>query len=194
MTIQRIVHIGICVRDPERSIRFYRDGLGFTYLSDLRIAGESTATMLQIPDLDLHAYYLERNGVRIELLHYLSPGTVGSDRARPMNQLGFANFAVHVTNLPDTVAHLRACGARVLEGTRIENPAFRSTVIFVTDPDGRLIELVETPGQAQGERESTMKSGRGSALLSSSKHELVEAWGGVFSSQRGGRRHAHRSG
>jgi len=43
MTIQRVVHIGICVRDPERSIRLYRDGLGFTYLSDLRSGGEPTA-------------------------------------------------------------------------------------------------------------------------------------------------------
>jgi glyoxylase I family protein len=151
MTIQRVTHIGICVRDPERSIKFYRDGLGFTYLSDLRIGGEPTATLLQIPDLDLHAYYLERDGVRIELLHYLSPGTVGSDQPRPMNQLGFANFAVRVTDLPAEVARLRAVGAHVLEHTRIENPAFQSAVIFVTDPDGTRIELVQMPGPMPGD-------------------------------------------
>ncbi len=152
MAIERIVHIGICIRDPERSIRFYRDGLGFTYLSDLRIGGEPTATLLRLPDLDLHAYYLERDGVRIELLHYVSPGAIGSDQPRPMNQLGFANLAVQVTDLAAEEARLRALGARVLEHTRIENRAFQSTVIFVTDPDGTLIELVQMPGPMPGDR------------------------------------------
>jgi len=151
MPIERVTHIGICVRDPERSLKFYRDGLGFTYLSDLRIGGEPTATLLQVPELDLHAYYLERDGVRIELLHYVSPGTVGTDQPRPMNQPGFTNLALQVTDLAVEVARLRACGARVLEHTRIENPAFQSAVIFVTDPDGTRIELVQMPGPMPGD-------------------------------------------
>lgn len=151
MAIERIVHIGICVRDPERSIRFYRDGLGFTYLSDLRISGEPTATLLGIPALDLHAHYLERDGVRIELLHYVSPGVVGSEQPRQMNQLGFTNLAVRVTDLPAEVTRLRALGAHVLEHTRVENSAFQSTVVFLTDPDGTRIELVQMPGPMPGD-------------------------------------------
>lgn len=146
MSVQRLTHIGICVRDPERSLRFYRDGLGFTYLSDLRIAGQPTATLVQLQPLDLHAYYLERDGTRIELLHYVSPGTVGSDLPRPMNQLGLTHLSLRVTNLPAALASLGALGGRVLEQTRIANPAFQAAAVFVTDPDGTLIELVEMPG------------------------------------------------
>jgi catechol 2,3-dioxygenase-like lactoylglutathione lyase family enzyme len=34
--VQRLTHIGICVSDLERSLRFYRDCVGFAYEHDLR--------------------------------------------------------------------------------------------------------------------------------------------------------------
>jgi hypothetical protein len=42
---------------------------------------------------------------------------------------------------------LRAAGVGVLEATRIEVPAFNAAAVFVTDPDGTLIELVQHPGE-----------------------------------------------
>ncbi|MBI1817216.1 MAG: VOC family protein [Deltaproteobacteria bacterium] len=146
MSILRLTHIGICVSDLARALRFYRDGLGFTYLSDLRVAGEPTNTLLQLKNVDLEARYLERDGTRIELLHYASPGTVGAGQPRPMNQLGLTHLSLRVTNLTEVIASLRAVGARVIEPSRIDIPAFAAAAIFVTDPDGTLIELVQAPG------------------------------------------------
>jgi catechol 2,3-dioxygenase-like lactoylglutathione lyase family enzyme len=146
MSILRLTHIGLCVSDLERALRFYRDGLGFTYLSDLHVAGEPTDTLLQLKNVDLEARYLERDGTRIELLHYVSPGTAGTDQPRPMNQLGLTHLSLRVTNLSEVVANLRAVGARVVERSHIDIPAFEAAAIFVTDPDGTLIELVQAPG------------------------------------------------
>ncbi|MBI4516844.1 MAG: VOC family protein [Deltaproteobacteria bacterium] len=146
MSIQRLTHIGICVADMERSLRFYRDALGFTYLSEIRIGGEPTATLLQLPEVDLHACYLERDGTRIELLHYLSPGAVSAPRPRPLNQLGLTHVSLRVTNLNEVVDKLRAAGAAVIEPSHIDFPAFAAAAIFVTDPDGTLLELVQAPG------------------------------------------------
>ena len=97
--IQYVMHVGICVRDLERSVRFYRDGLGFADGGGLEVEGEPTATMLGIPGLVLHAVYLERDGFRIEVRHYPSPGTVGSAEPRPMNQPGLTHFALRVEDL-----------------------------------------------------------------------------------------------
>jgi catechol 2,3-dioxygenase-like lactoylglutathione lyase family enzyme len=41
---------------------------------------------------------------------------------------------------------LRAAGVRILDRTRIDIPAFEAGAVFVTDPDGTLIELVQAPG------------------------------------------------
>ena len=143
MTIRYPMHVGICVRDLEQSIRFYRDGLGFEEAGGLEISGEPTATLLAIPDVDLRAVYLERDGLRIELLHYPIPGSVGVAEARPMNQLGLTHMALRVENLDDAIAKLTALGGRALEQTRIRNQEYGSEILYLTDPDGVRLELIE---------------------------------------------------
>ena len=140
------MHVGVCVRDLDRSIRFYRDGLGFEEAGRLRVEGEPTATMLGLPaDMLLDAVYLERDGLRIELLHYPTPGAVGPDSARPMNQLGLTHFAVRVAVLEETIARIVELGGHVLEATRIHNAEFGSHLVYATDPDGTRLELVQVP-------------------------------------------------
>lgn len=139
-------HVGICVRDLELSLRFWQQAMGFSRSGDLRIAGEPTATLLGLPEVDLQAVYLERGEFRIELLHYPTPGSVGESEVRAMNRRGLTHFAFRAENLEETLARVRACGGRVLEETYIRNPDFGAEVVFVTDPDGTRIELVKAAG------------------------------------------------
>ena len=148
-SILRFTHIGICVADLERSIRFYRDLLGFRLRSDLRVQGEPSQTLLRLPGVDLHAVYLERDGMRIELLHYESPGAIGSTEPRPMNPRGLTHLSLRVENLAMTVDALRAAGIRIVEESRIDIPDFGAAAVFVCDPDGTLIELVQSPGDLE---------------------------------------------
>ncbi len=143
MTVKYIMHVGVCVSDLNRSIRFYRDGLGFEEAGGLEISGEPTATLLEMPDLELRAVYLERDGLRIELLHYPSPGSVGSAEPRPMNQLGLTHMAVRVENLEDAIAKLTALGGTALEHTRVREPEYDAEIIYLTDPDGTRLELIQ---------------------------------------------------
>jgi catechol 2,3-dioxygenase-like lactoylglutathione lyase family enzyme len=149
MAVLRLTHIGICVTDLARSIRFYRDLLGFRHRSELRVQGDPSNTLLRLHDVDLHAVYLERDGTRIELLHYASPGAVGDGAARPMNQRGLTHLSLRVDSVAGTLATLRAAGVRVLDETLIELPDFAAAAAFVTDPDGTLIELVQAPGDLE---------------------------------------------
>ena len=146
MSILRAAHLGLCVSDLERSLRFYRDILGFRYLSEMQVAGEPSNTLLQLPDVDLHAVYLERDGTRIELLHYRNPGHVAGPQPRPMNQLGLTHLSFRVDNLAGMLQDLADAGGGVLERTHIDIPAFEAAAVFITDPDGTLIELVQSPG------------------------------------------------
>ena len=149
MAVLRLTHVGICVADVERALRFYRDGLGFTYRSELRVQGEPTDTLLRLHGVDLHAVYLERDGTRIELLHYAAPSAVGDDAPRPMNRRGLTHLSLRVDNVAETVAALRAAGGHILDETHIDLPDFAAAAIFLTDPDGTLIELVQSPGDLE---------------------------------------------
>ena len=146
MAIQHLSHIGLCVADLAESLRFYTQGLGFRERHRLEVAGEHAERLLEIPGLDLEAVYLERDGVCIELLHYRAPGHVGDDAARPMNARGLTHLSLVTDDLDGDLDRLQAIGGRVLDRTRIDNPAYNSSVVFVLDPDGTRIELVERPG------------------------------------------------
>jgi catechol 2,3-dioxygenase-like lactoylglutathione lyase family enzyme len=141
----RLTHVGICVSDLERSLRFYRDLLGFRFEHELAVEGEPSDTLLRLRDVKLHATYLVRDGVRIELLRFASPAAP-PPRTRTMHEHGLTHLSFRVANLDATLAALRAAGERVLEETVIRFPEFQSAACFVIDPDGQVIELVQAPG------------------------------------------------
>jgi catechol 2,3-dioxygenase-like lactoylglutathione lyase family enzyme len=140
----RVTHLGICVSDLAASLAFYRDALGFTYASELEAKGDAPAKLLRLPDVSLRAVYLRRDGFVIELLHYASPGHVGDGRPRAMNALGFTHLSLRVPDLAAALARLEELGANVLRDTRIALPDGSAKAAFVTDPDGTLVELVES--------------------------------------------------
>lgn len=146
MAIQRLVHIGLCVSDLERSRRFYRDALGFREVARLESASEPTRRLLQLPDADLRALFLERDGLRLELLHFAKSAPAAGPRPRPMNAPGFTHLALRVDALDDTLEALRRAGATPLEDTRMENPEFQARAAIALDPDGNRLELIEAPG------------------------------------------------
>ena len=139
MAVRYACHVGICVSDLERSRRFYRDVLGFRELTTLFVEGEPTATQLGVEDVKLRGLVLERDGLRIELLHFES-GHQPGDAPRPMNRTGFTHLALRV----DELAEIEAAGGRRL--SFVQNEAWQSEVALVTDPDGARIELVSMPG------------------------------------------------
>ncbi len=146
MAIQCLAHVGICVSDIERSRRFYRDLLGFKEVARLQVVGEPSASLLDLDDVDLHATFWERDGVRIELLWYAQPQGEPGPVPRPMNQFGLTHVAIRVDDLDQTLAALRREGVTVLDETRISNPQFGAEVVYVLDPDGLRLELIEAPG------------------------------------------------
>ena len=145
LPIQRLAHVGICVSELERSLRFYRDLLGFSLEHELEVGGEPTDTLLRLRGTKLRALYLSRDGVRIELLHFASPPAPPA-RERTMHERGLTHLSFRVADLDATLEALRAAGDRILEETIIRFPEFGAAAAFIRDPDGQLIELVQSPG------------------------------------------------
>ena len=145
LPIARITHVGIGVSNLARSLRFYRDLLGFTWEHELDVEGEPTDTLLRLRGTKLHAEYLTRDGVRVELLHFASPPAPPRPE-RPINQYGLTHLSFRVTDMEKVLEALRAAGERVLEETVIRFPEWQSAACMILDPDGQLIELVQAPG------------------------------------------------
>ena len=144
MGVERFSHLGLCISDLVPSRRFYCEGLGFREASRLEVSGAEPEALLELGEVRLEAVYLERDGFVLELLHYRSPSVTGDRAPRAMNALGLTHLSLRVAGLDDVVARLVAAGGRVLESTRIHNPRLGASAIFVLDPDGTRIELVES--------------------------------------------------
>ena len=131
-------HIGICISDLQRSTRFYTEALGFVISHSVE-GGPPFDIMTELPELELRANFLKRDGVMIELLQYLRPGSVGEAARRPMNQLGLTHLSLIVDDLAAVTDLIEQYGGRAYPQTRVKSPA--GDMMFASDPDGVRIEL-----------------------------------------------------
>lgn len=131
-------HIGICISDMDRSMRFYTEALGFVF-DHAVAAGAPYGKLVEMEPFKYRANFLKRDGVTIELLAIDSPGVTGSKERRPMNQLGLTHLSLIINDLGGVVDRIVKCGGRAYPDTKVDSP--HGQIIFCTDPDGVRIEL-----------------------------------------------------
>jgi catechol 2,3-dioxygenase-like lactoylglutathione lyase family enzyme len=129
-------HVGLCVADRERSRRFYEGLLGFEFWWELEPPDEGTDKLLGLEQpVGLHATYLIRDGLVLELLDY-SRRDVQAGSERVMDQLGLTHLSLSMSDLAAVLATVDNFGGSVLDETVSEQSA------MIRDPDGQLIELL----------------------------------------------------
>jgi lactoylglutathione lyase len=129
-------HIGLCVADRERSRRFYEGLLGFQFWWELDAPDDGTDQLLQLEKpVGLHATYLLRDGLVLELLDY-SGRSVHAGSERAMDQVGLTHISFSMSDLSGVLGKVEECGGAVVDGTVTEGSA------MVRDPDGQLLELL----------------------------------------------------
>ncbi|MFM8304147.1 MAG: VOC family protein [Actinomycetota bacterium] len=130
-------HVGHCVRDLERSRRFYEEVLGFEVWRELEAPDAMTATLLDLPEpVGLRAVYLRQGEFVLELLAFTGAGCHPPDRARVMNEIGLTHISVSVDDIDATAAKAVEYGGSVLEQTHV------GAAVMIRDPDGQLLELL----------------------------------------------------
>jgi lactoylglutathione lyase len=137
-------HLGICVSDVDRSVRFYCEGLGFEQVAEHRV-GPEFAALMELDGVELESRMLARDGVTIELLGYVSPDHFGEAKRRPMNQLGLTHLSLRVSDVDQVATVIASLGGTVVAGTRT-TMGDALDFLYCTDPDGVRIELMRLPG------------------------------------------------
>jgi lactoylglutathione lyase len=129
----RTLHVGLRVTDRERSVAFYT-AVGYEVVGSVPETGIGHLTMLKLPGDDF---------VTVELVHDPTMGAVELGT-------GLSHLVVQVESLDDTIARLARSGIEAEEPASPDgSDDFRTT--WITDPDGRRIELVQWPaGHADG--------------------------------------------
>ena len=142
MTTYLPSHIGICVSNLDRSLRFYCDGLGFEAAERYELDSEHLPGLdrsLEVhTDVVLTSQMIQRGDLRIELLAFDEPGAVGSPSQR-RNQLGLTHLCFYVDNVDAAAERMLEHGALVLDATRAN---LGTDIVFLMDPDGVRIELM----------------------------------------------------
>jgi len=148
MGVTSFSHVGICVSDLERSLRFYCEGLGFE-LAESHTVGDEFGRLMEVSDVTLQSRFIRRDGATLELLHFDTPGHTGEGSRRPMNQLGLTHLSLRVRGLDAVGARIEELGGTVLRQTRTSfggEGQPQLAFVYCTDPDGVRIELMDLPG------------------------------------------------
>jgi catechol 2,3-dioxygenase-like lactoylglutathione lyase family enzyme len=139
-------HSGICVRDLDRSLRFWCDGLGFEKAETFEVGGDFGAALEVEGEVQVTSQFIRKGPIAIELLHYQSPGEFGAPSER-RNQVGLTHLSFVVADIETTAAHLVAHGGTILESTWTgKGDSAAMQILFLADPDGVRVELMRYPG------------------------------------------------
>ncbi|MGZ4735742.1 MAG: VOC family protein [Acidimicrobiia bacterium] len=129
-------HVGQCVRDLDATRAFYVEVLGFEEVMDLDVSGSQSAKLLRLPEpVGLRAVYLKRDGFVLELLAFTESEPL-PHRERSITEPGLTHISLGVDDLDAACTAVVAYGGTVLAESRLP------TAVFVTDPDGQVVELL----------------------------------------------------
>jgi catechol 2,3-dioxygenase-like lactoylglutathione lyase family enzyme len=140
-------HTGITVSNLERSLAFWRDVLGFQLSHTAHQTGELAREITGVAGAEIKLAVLKApGGHKIELLEYLAP----ADRRRASLRacdVGSVHVALLVENLGAVLTHIAASGweAAGKPQTLETGPNAGKRVVYVRDPDGTTIELMQMP-------------------------------------------------
>ncbi len=143
-------HTGITVSNLERSLAFWRDVLGFEFSHTAHQKGELAQEITGVKGAELKLAVLKTpGGHKIELLEYLAPADHKRASLRPCD-VGFVHVALLVEDLDAVLRQIVASGWKAAgkPQTLTKGPNAGKRVVYVRDPDGTTIELMQIAQQS----------------------------------------------
>jgi glyoxylase I family protein len=134
-------HVGLRVSDIERSTRFYIEAFGGHRQTSPMLREGPGAEMIMggVPGTRFLVCHIGFDDGTIELFQFLAP--VNATGGVPDAEAALMHFAFSVDDVPATLAKVEAAGGQRYWPQVNERTGFQ--VVYVTDPDGNVIEIVD---------------------------------------------------
>lgn len=136
--LSKLGHVGLVVRDLERSIAFY-EGLGLVLWKRMMREGAYMDALVGIPGVVLEwAKMHAPDGSEVELIQYHSHPGSSIFYNTPSNRLGCSHVAFVVDDLAAACDQLLLLG-----GSVVSFPTAESRSVYCHDLDGIIVEFVK---------------------------------------------------
>jgi glyoxylase I family protein len=150
IAVKTLDHVSVTVSDLERSLGFYRDLLGMKEVERHRLEGETISTMAGKPGVVLEVVRLawpQTTKVLLDLQRYLAPE--GSVSEAQLGDVGHSHICFGVDDIEAACRELRANAVELVsDPVQFQLSSGVLQVVFIKDPDGNVLELVQYPEQA----------------------------------------------
>jgi len=147
MTVRGIDHAGITVGSLKAALHFYRDLLGLRVTDEGEDEGPELDAIVGLSGVRMRYAELDLGGGQLlEILEYRSPQGTQLEQ-RPCDP-GASHLALRVDDVDALCSRLTAAGVPVAgTPTTITAPGawHGARCVYVDDPDGRSVELVQRP-------------------------------------------------
>lgn len=147
--LKGIIHVGLTVTDLERSVAFYRDILGLTYLGEMEMEGPETERLFQQKDCKARVAYL--NGIPelaappVELIQFV--GQEPERQAGNLFRTSISELCFAVEDIDREYLRLKDLGVEFLsEPQTFDSTEYgfgKSRAVYLRDPDGIVLELLQ---------------------------------------------------
>ena len=145
--IRGIHHTAISTADLERSLKFYRDLLGFeqVYASGWKPGAEAADKITGLKNSSAELVMLKAGNACIELFQYSSPEARPGDPWRPACDHGITHLCLYVSDIQAEYQRLKAAGMVFHCPPQTMGDV---SATYGRDPDGNIVELLEVQDKA----------------------------------------------
>ncbi|ELZ32050.1 VOC family protein [Halorubrum tebenquichense] len=138
MTDPTAHHVGVTVDDLDRAVDFYAETFDLDVVAEFSVGGDAFAEAVAVEGASAEFAHLDAGDAIVELVAYEPAGEAGADPE--LNRLGATHLGLTVDDVEAFYAGL-ADDVETLSPPRTTSSG--TTVLFVRDPEGNLIEVLD---------------------------------------------------
>ena len=131
-------HVGITVADLDRAVDFYTETFDLDLRAEFAVGGDAFAEAVAVEGASAEFAHLDAGGATVELVSYDPAGDAADDPE--LNRPGATHLGLSVD---DVAAFYAALDDDVETLSPPRTTESGTTVLFVRDPEGNLIEVLD---------------------------------------------------
>jgi lactoylglutathione lyase len=145
--IKNLLHVGIGVRDLEKTVKFYTELMGMEILGSAYNIGEAISRVVGVDDAELVVCHVGKGNLRLELIDYKNDKKKARSRYKDQDEPGILHIAFTVSDIDKEYEKIKAHGYEFNSPPMVarENGP---KICYFKGPDDVIIELFEDKNSA----------------------------------------------